>query len=86
MGGKSASPVAAGGSGQQLGAGAEWEYAPAPESRDIVAELARGRDGATIARAGKIVLAWHRRRLVARQSKTRRHLRKLLAAEPFWRG
>src|SRR5689334_13956887 len=36
MGGKSSSPVAAGGSGQQLGAGAEWEYAPAPESRDIV--------------------------------------------------
>ena len=36
MGGKSASPVAAGGAGQELGTGAEWEYASAPESRDIV--------------------------------------------------
>jgi aldehyde dehydrogenase (NAD+) len=36
MVGKSASPVAAGGAGRDLGAGAEWEYAPAPESRDIV--------------------------------------------------
>src|SRR5579859_8278206 len=36
MGGGSASPAAAGGSGQELGAGADWEYAPAPESRDIV--------------------------------------------------
>jgi inorganic triphosphatase YgiF len=55
-------------------------------ARDIVAELAHGRDGATIAHAGKIVLAWHRRRLVGHQPKTREHLRKLLAAEPFWRG
>ena len=55
-------------------------------ARDIVADLARGRDGAVIARAGKIVLAWHHRRLVTRRGKTRRHLRKLLAAEPFWRG
>src|SRR5712671_1196923 len=31
-----ASPVAAGGTGQELRAGLEWEYAPAPESRDIV--------------------------------------------------
>src|SRR5438445_9434915 len=31
-----ASPVAAGGAGRDLGAGADWEYAPAPESRDIV--------------------------------------------------
>src|SRR5260370_46562 len=29
-------PVAAGGTGQELRAGPEWEYAPAPESRDIV--------------------------------------------------
>jgi inorganic triphosphatase YgiF len=55
-------------------------------ARDIVAELARGKDGATIGRAGKIVLAWHHRRLAARRSKTRKHLHKLLAAEPFWRG
>ncbi len=54
-------------------------------AHDIVAELTRGRDGASIARAGKIVLAWHRRRLVARKPKTREHLRELLAAEPFWR-
>ena len=31
-----ASPVAAGGTGRDVGAGAEWAYAPAPESRDIV--------------------------------------------------
>src|SRR5258708_19580820 len=31
-----ASPVAAGGADPDLGAGADWEYAPAPESRDIV--------------------------------------------------
>jgi aldehyde dehydrogenase (NAD+) len=31
-----ASPVTAGGTGQDLGGGAEWAYAPAPESRDIV--------------------------------------------------
>ena len=36
MGGKSASPVAAGGAGTDVGAGADWEYASAPESRDIV--------------------------------------------------
>src|SRR6266702_7133468 len=36
MGGESASPVAAGETGRDLGAGADWEYAPAPESRDIV--------------------------------------------------
>src|SRR6516164_7035941 len=32
----SASPVAAGGAGRGVGAGADWEYASAPESRDIV--------------------------------------------------
>ena len=31
-----ASPVAAGGAGTAVGAGADWEYASAPESRDIV--------------------------------------------------
>ena len=36
MGGKAASPVAAGTTGQELGTGTEWEYASAPESRDIV--------------------------------------------------
>ncbi len=36
MVGNTASPVAAGESGQELRSGAEWEYAPAPESRDIV--------------------------------------------------
>jgi len=55
-------------------------------ARDIVAELARGKDGATIARAGKIVLAWHHRRVVAHQLKTSKHLRRLIAVEPFWRG
>ena len=55
-------------------------------ARDIVAQLARGKDGATIARAGRIVLAWHHHRLVARQPKTRKDLRRLLAADPFWRG
>src|SRR5499427_6171945 len=30
------SPVAAGRAGTDVGAGADWEYAPAPESRDIV--------------------------------------------------
>jgi triphosphatase len=55
-------------------------------ARDIIAKLARGRDGATIARAGKIVLNWHRRRLVARQPQTKLHLHELLDTEPFWRG
>jgi aldehyde dehydrogenase (NAD+) len=36
MVGDSASPVAAGATGQDLATGADWEYAPAPESRDIV--------------------------------------------------
>ena len=54
-------------------------------AQDIVAELAHGPDGATIARAGKIVLNWHRRRLVARQPKTKMHLDELLDTEPFWR-
>jgi aldehyde dehydrogenase (NAD+) len=34
--GNTASPVAAGETGQELRSGADWEYAPAPESRDIV--------------------------------------------------
>lgn len=55
-------------------------------AQDIVAELARGADGAVIARAGKIVLAWHQRRLVAQQPQTRKHLRRTFAAKPFWRG
>ena len=55
-------------------------------AKDIVAELAHGPDGAIIARAGKIVLAWHQRRLVARQPKIREHLRQMFDAEPFWRG
>ena len=33
-----ASPVAAGGTGRDLQSGADWEYAPAPESRDIVSQ------------------------------------------------
>jgi aldehyde dehydrogenase (NAD+) len=36
MAGNTASPVAAGETGQELSTGADWEYAPAPESRDIV--------------------------------------------------
>ncbi len=36
MVGDTASPVAAGERGQVTAAGADWEYAPAPESRDIV--------------------------------------------------
>jgi aldehyde dehydrogenase (NAD+) len=36
MGGNPASPVTAGETGQATVAGARWEYAPAPESRDIV--------------------------------------------------
>ncbi len=55
-------------------------------AQDIVAELARGDDGATIARAGKIVLDWHKRRLAKREPEIRKHLRRLLDAEPFWRG
>ncbi len=31
-----ASPVAAGGAGRDVGVGADWEYASAPESRDVV--------------------------------------------------
>ena len=55
-------------------------------ARDVVAELARGPDSATITRASKIVLAWHQRRLLARQPQTRKHLRQMLDAAPFWRG
>jgi triphosphatase len=55
-------------------------------AHDIIAELARDKDGPAIARAGKIVLAWHEHRLLANQPKTREHLRRLIAAEPFWRG
>jgi len=36
MGGNPAAPVAAGETGRELSSGADWEYAPAPESRDIV--------------------------------------------------
>ena len=36
MAGNTASPVAAGDRGQDLRSGADWEYAPAPESREIV--------------------------------------------------
>ena len=55
-------------------------------AQDLVAELARGTNGAIIARAGKIVLAWHQRRVIARQPKIRRHLRRMFDADPFWRG
>ncbi|MGC2412808.1 MAG: CHAD domain-containing protein, partial [Stellaceae bacterium] len=55
-------------------------------AQDIVAKLARAKDGAIIGRAGKIVLAWHHRRLAARQRQTRKHLRRLLDTAPFWRG
>lgn len=53
--------------------------------RDIVAELARpkGRGGA-IADAGAIVLDWHENRLARREPRLRKHLVRLLAAEPFW--
>ena len=36
MGGNPASPVAAGDTGKELRSGADWDYAPAPESREIV--------------------------------------------------
>jgi aldehyde dehydrogenase (NAD+) len=36
MVGKAAAPVPAGGAGREVGPGADWDYAPAPESRDIV--------------------------------------------------
>src|SRR5215469_6462178 len=36
MVGNPASPVAAGDTGKELRSGADWDYAPAPESRDIV--------------------------------------------------
>ena len=36
MGGNPASAVAAGETGKELRSGADWEYATAPESRDIV--------------------------------------------------
>jgi aldehyde dehydrogenase (NAD+) len=36
MAGKAAAPVPAGAAGRDLGTGADWDYAPAPESRDIV--------------------------------------------------
>ena len=55
-------------------------------ARDLVREFKHEKDGATIAHAGKIVLDWHHRRLVERRPETKKHLRRLLAADPFWRG
>jgi CHAD domain-containing protein len=54
---------------------------------DIVAELAQPNGAAAaIAEAGRAVLEWHARRLAGREPKVKKHLRRLLAAEPFWRG
>jgi hypothetical protein len=36
MAGNTASPAVSGETGKELRPGADWEYAPAPESRDIV--------------------------------------------------
>ena len=55
-------------------------------AQDILATLAHGTDGTTIAHAGKIVLNWHHRRLAARQRQTKKHLRDLFDTEPFWRA
>ncbi len=53
--------------------------------RDIVAELAKSKGGAgAIADAGARVLDWHERRLAKREPRLRKHLDRLLAAEPFW--
>jgi inorganic triphosphatase YgiF len=52
---------------------------------DIVAELARPRRRAgMLEAAGQTVLDWHERRLADREPLLRRHLDRLLAAEPFW--
>jgi CHAD domain-containing protein len=54
---------------------------------DIVAELAQPNGAAAaIAAAGQAVLAWHGHRLARREPKLKKHLRRLFAAEPFWRG
>lgn len=52
----------------------------------ILAELARPGDAGAIAAAGKTVLDWHERRLAGREPQLRKHLARLIAAEPFWRG
>ena len=56
-------------------------------AQQIVAGFAGyGKAGGRIAEAGQRVLDWHRHRLAKREGKTRKHLDRLLVAEPFWRG
>jgi CHAD domain-containing protein len=56
-------------------------------AQQIVAGLAGyGKTGGRIAQAGQRVLDWHRHQLAKRAGKTRKHLDRLLLAEPFWRG
>lgn len=54
-------------------------------ARDIIAELARRqRSSRAIAKAGASVLDWHEQRLAGHEPRLRKHLDRLLAAEPFW--
>jgi len=54
--------------------------------RAIVADLAQAGNTATLEAAGRAVLDWHEDRLAGADKKTRKELRRLLDAEPFWRG
>ena len=54
---------------------------------DIVASLAPPDQHSTgIAHAGRRMLAWHKHRIAKDEPHLRRHLKELLAAEPFWRS
>ena len=54
---------------------------------DILAGLTRsGAGNGAIAQAGQRVLDWHQHRLVHREPKLRKHLRRLFDTEPFWRA
>jgi CHAD domain-containing protein len=52
----------------------------------LVAELAADSAAASdAAAAGELILAWHERRLAAREERLRTHLRRLNKAKPLWR-
>jgi len=54
-------------------------------SRDLLAELARtGTDGAAVARAGRAVIDWHRRRLKRAEGKTEKQLAKFRKKVSSW--
>ena len=55
-------------------------------ARQLVDEISHhaDRNGVAIARAGGIVLGWHGRRLIDREPKLEKHVRRLRRVKPFW--